>query len=321
MFDSHSPLVRLDSANQRALGGQFDAGAPLHEQAIQAPYHGFVEVRIAGASPFLMFSNNDDVVAMHYLYRQVGFEAASLRLWVALAHQARTIVDGGAFTGVYSLSARAANPSATIWAFEPSVNTFGRLVTNIWANRFDGAIAPVLAALGDRTERAMIRHPFGVYVLGSGESLLEERVREAWYDEPADVFPLDEFEALRRAYPRRYVLERPFARLDLIKLDVEGYEAKVLAGMQKIIAADRPTMLVEFRGEASYRAIVSQLPAGARVYFIDDETLALRAHPTDFTSVDHQNLLVLLRDEIDLEALCLMAGIYLDASSPLRSAS
>lgn len=315
MFESQSPLVRLDVANQRALSGQFDPAASLDEQARQAPYHGFVEVRLPGARPFLMFSNNDDAVAKHFLYRRGGFEPASLRLWVALARQARSVVDGGAFTGVFSLAAHAANPGARIWAFEPSLNTFSRLVTNIWANQFNASIAPVMVALGDRLERSVIRHPFGIYVLGSGESLLEERVQDVWYDEAVEVIPGDEFEKVRSASPRRFVLERPFEQVDLIKLDVEGFEPNVLAGMQRVLAADRPTMIVEFRGETSLRAIERQLPAGARLLFIDDETVALRRQPADFSTVDHQNLLIVLRDDVDLGALCLLAGVFLDEPS------
>jgi hypothetical protein len=157
-------------------------------------------------------------------------------------------------------------------------------------------------------------------VLGSGESLLEERVGEAWYEESVEVIPVDQFEALRSSSPRRFVLERPFEHVDLVKLDVEGFEPQVLAGMQRHMASTRPTMIIEFRGDASLRAIKERLPKGARILFIDDETIALRREPADFSTVDHQNLLVVLRDDLDLEALCMMAGVYLDVS-PNRSHS
>ncbi len=306
--------MRLDSANQRALAGSFDPDLSFSDLARQAPYFGFVEVRIPGAAPFLMFSNNDDVVAQHYLYRKPGFEAASLRLWVALARRARAVVDGGAFTGVFSLAARSANPDVRVWAFEPASSTFGRLATNIWANRFDASVAPVMAALGDRGERARLRHPFGLYVLGSGESFLAERVRDSWYEEDVQVIAGDQFEVIRQASPLRFVINQPFEQIDLIKLDVEGYEPRVLQGMRETIAASRPTLILEFRDAPSLHAIREQLPPGARVFFIDDETLALRGEPCDFKNVDHQNLLVVLRDDLDLEALCVDAGVFFDAS-------
>ena len=320
MFESQSPLVRLDAGNQRALSGQFDPAASLPEQARQAPYYGFVEVRLPGARPFLMFSNNDDVVAQHFLYGRQMFEAASLRLWVALARSARTVIDGGAFTGIFSLATRATNPAAQVWAFEPSLNTFSRLVTNIWANRFDDTIAPVMAALGDKKERASIRHPFGLYVLGSGESILKEVVHDAWYEEDIEVIPGDEFEAVRLASPRRFVIDRPFGDVDLIKLDVEGFEPRVLDGMKQLLSTTRPTLLAEFRDDETLRAIEQRLPAGSKVYFVDDDGLALRREPCDYALVNHQNLLAVMRDDLDVEALCHTAGVFLDAPSARKYA-
>lgn len=319
MLEPRSPLVRMDAANQRALAGDFDASAPLSERVRQAPYYGFIEVRIPGAQPFLMFNNNDDVVAQHFLYGRALFEPASLRLWVALCRNARTVVDGGAFTGVFALAARATNPAARVWAFEPSLNTYSRLVTNIWANRFDDTVAPVMAALGKTAGRAQVRHPFGVYVLGSGESLLEERVKEAWYCEEAEVIAADGFEETRRASPRRFVIDRPFGEVDLIKLDVEGYEPEVLEGMSQTLAATRPTLLLECRDDASRRAIEKRLPSGSRVWFIDEDGVALRRAPLDYARVDHQNMLVVLNEQLDLEAVCLSAGVFLDAASTRRA--
>jgi FkbM family methyltransferase len=44
----------------------------------------------------------------------------------------------------------------------------------------------------------------------------------------------------------RLVAEHRLARVDLIKMDVEGYEPGVLAGLQQTIARDRPILLTEF---------------------------------------------------------------------------
>jgi hypothetical protein len=45
-----------------------------------------------------------------------GYEGASMRAW--LARRARTIVDVGANTGLFSLTARCVNPKAAIHSFE-----------------------------------------------------------------------------------------------------------------------------------------------------------------------------------------------------------
>lgn len=316
-MNSDSPLLRLDAANQRVLAGDFDRSLPLGEKLASYPYHGFVEIRIPGAAPFLMFSNNDDVVAQHFLYdERPGFEAASLRLWVALARDARTVFDIGAFSGIYALAARAVNPGATVWAFEPSRNTYNRLVNNVWANHFDGAIAPLQLALGDRPTRTTIRHPFGIYVLGSGESLLPSVVRDAWYEEDADVLPADALEAERQKAPRRFIIERPISEVQLLKLDVEGFEPNVLDGMKSLRAAHSPSMLIECLTAEAFDGVRARVGGEYQHWFVDEEALELHRDVKRFAGSGHRNVLFVNPSRVALASLCEAAGLFLSPPGP-----
>lgn len=306
-----SPLIELEVANRRALFGGYDRTRPLHEKASAAPYFGYVEIRVGNAPPFLMFTNGDDVVAQHFLYdERPGFEAASLRLWATLAQQAGRVFDVGAFSGIFSLTARAVNPNAMVWAFEPSRNTFNRLVTNIWVNRFSGQVAPLMLALGDKVERSVVRHPFGVYVLGSGESLLDTVVENAWYTEEIDVVPGDSLEALRAENPRRFIIDRPMDGVDLMKIDVEGFEPRVLDGLATMIDAHKPTMLIECLNEAQLDAVQTRLPRHARVCYVDDRQVCIHSDRERFLAGDERNILVVLRPELDIEAVCATSGVF-----------
>jgi hypothetical protein len=48
-------------------------------------------------------------------------------------------------------------------------------------------------------------------------------------------------------------LALPYARVDLVKIDAEGGELGIVAGMQQLIARDRPAIVLEFNA-ARYRA-------------------------------------------------------------------
>jgi len=286
-----APLMALDSANQRVLSGDFDRSLSLGEKAARFPYRGFVEVRLPGARPFLMFSNNDDVVAQHSLYdERPGFEATSLRIWTHLAQKVTAVYDVGAFTGIYALAAAAANPRARVYAFEPSGNTYHRLVTNVWANELNTVIAPLQFALGSAAARAEIRHPFGVYVLGSGESILASVVKEAWFTEQIDVVRADDLEAMLSATPRRLIIPEPGGRCELAKIDVEGYEVSVLQGMAGILKRDEPVLLIECLDLRAVEGVSACLTDWSH-RFVDDEGLAIHQSPERFTQAHSRNVL------------------------------
>jgi len=65
------------------------------------------------------------------------FEKESGWLWIKLSQNARVILDIGANTGIYSLVSKTINKSSIIHAFEPSKNTFCKLVENNKINNYN----------------------------------------------------------------------------------------------------------------------------------------------------------------------------------------
>lgn len=255
------------------------------------PFRGFIACHAApGQRSFMMFNNADDVVAAHYLHSgPASFEPETLRLWVHLCRSAGWIYDVGAFTGVFSLAAATANPSCFVMAFEPSWVTYSRLLINIAANDLAGQIAPVRCGLGAEVGTLDLRHPSGVYVLSSNESFVSDRVTDPWFSEPVPVLTLDHLLANQESYKTELVLGMNFPTVDLVKIDVEGFELDVLAGMRGVFERDRPTMIVELFDlaeigpirritGADYRAFyVDQLPftpEGANVLFLHPDKLS-----------------------------------------------
>ncbi len=63
-------------------------------------------------------------------------ESTSLSLWVRLCKKANVILDIGSNTGVYSLTAKAANPKAMVCGFDPVDRVFGKFKDNCKLNNF-----------------------------------------------------------------------------------------------------------------------------------------------------------------------------------------
>jgi FkbM family methyltransferase len=150
-------------------------------------------------------------------------------------------VDAGASIGFFSLlAARIVGPSGRAIAFEPQPVAAASVRTNVELNGFEN-VTVVEAALSNARGTAMLR---GVgtataHLTTAGEAIGGLRV---------DRISLDDFLA-----------ERPAIVPDLVKIDVEGHEASVLAGMQTTLAEDRPTLVVELHGDP--RGIVETLEA------------------------------------------------------------
>jgi FkbM family methyltransferase len=150
--------------------------------------------------------------------RYISGELTFLRQWLR-DKENPIVLDVGANVGGYSKDAVRINPSATVFAFEPHPLTFGRLVANIEDHR---NIIPFNCAVGDRSGRQTLYDRSS----GSGTvhaSIYREVIESIHQDESTGyevkVITLDEL-----------IEEKRLGRVDLLKIDTEGYELNVLKG-------------------------------------------------------------------------------------------
>jgi FkbM family methyltransferase len=185
-----------------------------------------------------------------------GWEGTELRLWRTLAADASFIADVGANTGIYALTAAAINPGARIVAIEPVQRIYQKLLANIALNGFD--ISAVQVAVSDR----------------DGESVLFDTDAEHNYSASLDPTMLDASVAtgvpVRTACLDSFLDHLGWPHIDLLKIDVEKHEPAVLAGMQRRLAQNRPTIVIEIL-DKQIGAAVSQHLGGLcyRCFAID----------------------------------------------------
>ena len=143
-------------------------------------------------------------------------------------------IDAGANDGWYSLfAAQRLGEAGTVWAFEPSQREFDRLARNIELNKFQN-IRPYRAALSNFegvADLSIAGHEHaGVNTLGGfvhhGITLLRK--------ERVEVHTLDQ---LGRVHGMQ--------RVDVIKMDVEGEEGRLIQGARGILENLRPILLFE----------------------------------------------------------------------------
>ena len=297
---------RLANINDQALSQRFFLDPdyeyrPIstHDKEFQKikkeyPYYGFIEVKVEGVPPFVMFSNNDDRVAQTYFwYGPNAFESLSLRIWREMARNSEYVFDIGAFTGVYSMTAALANREARICAFEPIKRVFGRTTINLAANRLGGRIKAFDVALSDADGRMTMNLYQGYFTLSSGSSLVSKKNKEVITKEYVETMKFDTF-AEKQEIPR----------MDLAKIDVEQAEKMVIAGMSETLEKHHPNLLIEVVSEDNLRELNDTLsPLGYNFAVIDDRRQRIRMNQLeDYRRVD--NVLFSAMSPEDLEALC-----------------
>jgi len=164
---------------------------------------------------------------LNYQDQKISGESSFLRQY--LRDKKRPVVlDVGANVGAYSREVARVNPSARVFAFEPHPLTFEKLVSNLGSDRnfhpYDYALGaqPGCSTLYDRESGN-----------GSSHASIFREVIEDIHDARArgydiKVRTLDQF-----------VEENRLERIDLLKIDTEGYELNVLRGGARTIGSGR----------------------------------------------------------------------------------
>ncbi len=140
------------------------------------------------------------------------------------------IISAGANIGVFSLFASVLCPRGKIFAFEPVRKTYGLLVSN---TRHHPNVKAVNMALGDEEKEQEILtsavNPGINSLVDSDPALKNKRLFDG--SEKVKVTTIDAF-----------VEREGLKKVDVIKMDAEGYERQILKGACRTIAKYKPTI-------------------------------------------------------------------------------
>ncbi len=150
----------------------------------------------------------------------------------------------GASDGRHSYVMTQVTPKATIYAIEPSAFSYAVLTTTLAWHGIRDRVTPVYAAVGDKAGVMLLVTPrkvtgrMGRAYAFVAEAAPDGKARPDLEDAGAEVQPtpmvtLDGFCA-----------ERGIARVDFIRMDIEGAELMALQGAREILDRDRPSVLL-----------------------------------------------------------------------------
>lgn len=213
---------------------------------------------------FTYLAAPSDVLARGLFYTG-SIEPESLPLFVDLAKDARVILDVGAYTGIYTLAAGAANDECSIIAYEPLPEIADSLRRNVELNGLHGRVRIETVAVSNHcgTSRMFVTDRS----MPTSGRLVEAQYRSA---PTGKTIPIN-LRSLDSDIPEGMPV-------DLVKIDVEGAEDLVLAGMTRILRECRPALLVECLPEAPISSIERTLRAASYTFW-HVTSAGLRAEP------------------------------------------
>jgi FkbM family methyltransferase len=199
------------------------------DDAHREPHQADVDLKLPGGSLARLFGDSRDASIVGSIASCGGdYEPELMAVLSALVTRDSVSLDVGANVGPITLALSRLCPDGHVHAFEPAAESFAFLQRNIARN---GArnVTPHRLALSDTIGQATLHYNREF----SGGAFISDHLRDG-VPEVVAVTALD-----------AWAESNALGRLDLVKIDVEGGEGRVLTGGRATLARFRPTLVVE----------------------------------------------------------------------------
>jgi FkbM family methyltransferase len=147
------------------------------------------------------------------------------------------VVDVGANIGAHTLPfARWVGPAGRVLAYEPTAFAYEKLLANLALNpQLAPRVLPVRAILVERSGEPLDGPIYASWPLDGAADVHPEHRGRSKATEGARALSLDD-----------HLAETGVARVNLVKIDVDGAECAVLRGARRTLARHRPIVVMEW---------------------------------------------------------------------------
>lgn len=241
-------------------------------------FKGEFDVAVEGSKGFKM-NNPGFFIETNIFWNGLDncWEKESLEIWRKIARLSQTVFDVGANSGVYSLLAKASNPNAKVYAFEPLNRMYDLLQKNNQINNFDiDCLNYAISDLDGTTTFYDVESTLGDVSSAS----LSKDFQENQIELEVEVRTLSTI-----------ITDFNIDKIDLIKIDVETYEPQVLKGFHPYLESFMPAMLIEILDDSIGAQIEAELDGLGYLYFDIDDKRGL-TQKNSITKSTHFNYLI-----------------------------
>lgn len=174
------------------------------------------------------------------------------------------VVDIGANVGVFTCwFGKRLKGQGKVYAFEPSLTVFGRLLENVERNGLDN-VQVFNCAIGKDSGFAIFNEPEGHLTNGSLVESFSRQFSQSVKKSAVTVIGADQLATLLEEHQRV-----------LVKIDTEGFEAVVLVALAPVLSRWKPDLVIEvlpeFESELNAVKVLAEL--GYKAYSITPDGL------------------------------------------------
>jgi FkbM family methyltransferase len=186
------------------------------------------------------FVTNQTSFLTSIIYWKGLYEFEYSKIFIDLIESMSLFVDVGANIGFYSVLASKLSKNIQVYAFEPASGPFKFLEKNININNLQSSITPFMVALSGKNgaidfyEYKNPKYSYLKYNLGGVSSELNLKETANLNKTRVKSITIDDF-----------IKEESIYEIDLIKLDTEGTEDKILKAGNILLKKIRPIIICE----------------------------------------------------------------------------
>lgn len=210
---------------------------------------------------FLYTSIVGDTIGRSLYWKGIAsWQTETVPVFCALAQQARLVLDIGANTGVYTLLACLVNQQARVIAFEPVPKAYELLVNNVHINGWSKRCETHCEAVSNTVGSTKFHIPFGEVPKSASLSV------HGFRNIAGTLIDVSMTTIDNALHPSDIHM------VDLVKIDVEGFEDKVLEGMHNVLGTSQPAIIVECNFDGPFAAVEDILKQHNYIFFYLTDT-------------------------------------------------
>ena len=200
--------------------------------------------KIGSIRIFLLSNLNDDLFGISRTGELGRWEPESLRIWDKICAKSESVIDVGAYSGIYSIIAGKQGVK-TVYSIEPNLNSAIRLSGNLRINRLTN-VKVITKPLDSESGIKMSLYVPEKSQGSSGKALESSGAR--FFDSANDSLLIDDQKWSRIGIQETIKLDEVIdqnLKVGAIKIDAEGMELRVLQGATRVLRTHKPHLIIE----------------------------------------------------------------------------
>ncbi len=210
---------------------------PFGKLYMDFKFKGKFKVRVDHDNSFLMYQHGGTIENETFwkgLF--VTWENETGWVWKQLCKCSDIVFDIGANTGIYSLITKSINPTSSVYAFEPSNNTFDKLTLNNSINNYNIKCEKI--ALSNKTCKQTF---FDTTYTHQTSASLSADILKNVCECKGDIVEY----SVQTMTMAQYIETNNIGKIDLIKIDIELHEPEAIQGFGKYLTLYKPIVIIE----------------------------------------------------------------------------